>query len=79
VHDVKVDNVSVENNHAAPTDELADVTSISELKNIVWSQWDHIDDWRRLCASQKDTIEKLTLVNARQHEMLQSRGLSSEV
>jgi hypothetical protein len=76
VHDVKLDNVSVENNDA---DELADVTSISELKNIVWSQWDHIDDWRRLCASQKDTIEKLTLVNSRQHEMLLSRGLCSEV
>lgn len=56
-------------------EEPEEESTVHELKEVIWGQWEQIDSWRRLCASQKETIQELSMVNDHQHQMLVSSGL----
>jgi hypothetical protein len=45
-------------------------TSLKELQEVVWSQWEQIDCWRRLCARYKETNEVQREVIRQQNAML---------
>ena len=45
-------------------------SSLQELQEIVWSQWEQIDCWRRLCARYKETNEVQRQVIRQQDAML---------
>jgi hypothetical protein len=50
-----------------PTDPSV---ALQELQEVVWSQWEQIDCWRRLCARYKETNEVQRQVIRQQNAML---------
>jgi hypothetical protein len=51
--------------------------SLTELKEIIWSQWEQIDCWRRLCRQYRETYNLQRDVILQQDKLLASSSSSS--
>jgi hypothetical protein len=54
-----------------------DDLSLTELKEIIWSQWEQIDCWRRLCRQYKETYHIQREVILQQDKLLSSSSSKS--
>jgi hypothetical protein len=74
------DDMNASNRSARSTRKRGDdqeQMSFHELKEVIWSQWEQIDCWRRLCTRYRETNDVQRQVLLHQNTLLSSLGVGA--